>query len=364
MARQASRGRDGRYRRRTAIALLALLLPGCGERPSDARFENYLQRLDRTLGVSEPQLPAARPPRPPRPGQLRLDIPPGKLGTLDFLALRGCAVQVTVARRNSSLGLMARASQRLLLELEYLQLAPACVERLRARGRDSLARELEQAWRDKRRQLPALIFNATLASDEYRAFWSAARAPGDYPRVTSSLTTAALAANTERVRRWLGGDYRADGREFELHLGEVAGGDGGALLDALSRQAQWLSRADAMLDRRMDRGPLCAGAIRHRAADILPNVVRKFFVGEIQPRAAILNRRRYELLPPIMALETQLDAVLPPPYRQWMDARNRLIANAAAAPRRHVETVQRILAACKDAGSAVPPRQEAGGKTQ
>jgi len=337
-------------------ALLALLLPGCSERPSEARFENYLQRLGRTLGVTAPESAFEHPPRPPRPGQLRLDVPPGKLGTLDFLALRGCAVQITVARRNSSLGLMARDSQRLLLELEYLRLAPACVERLRARGREPLARELEQAWQDKRRQLPALIFNATLASDEYRAFWSTARTPGDYPRVASSLTTAALEANSERARRWLGGDYRVDGREFELHLGEIAGGDGGALLVALARQAQWLSRADAVLDRRMDRGPLCAGAIRHRAADILPNVIRKFFIGDIQPPAAILNRRRYELLPPIAALEAQLNAVLPPQYRQWMAARNQLFENASAAPRRHVENLQRILAPCGDARGAISGR--------
>ena len=356
MARHTSRRREGHDRHRTAIvlpALLALLLPGCGEQPSEARFENYLQRLGRTLGVTAPESATEHPPRPPRPGQLRLDAPPGKLGTLDFLALRGCAVQVTVARRNSSLGLMARDSQRLLLELEYLRLAPACVERLRARGREPLARKLEQAWRDKRRRLPVLIFNATLASDEYRAFWSVARIPGDYPAVAGSLTAAALGANSERVRRWLDGDYRADGREFELHLGEVASGDGGALLVALSRQAQWLSRADALLDRRMERGPLCAGAIRHRAADILPNVIRKFFVGDIQPRAAVLNRRRYELLPPIVDLEAQLDAVLPPRYRQWMAARNRLIEKAAAAPRRHVENLQRILAPCGDARRAI-----------
>jgi hypothetical protein len=73
-------------------------------------------------------------------------LPPGKLGALDFLAISGCEVQVTIGKRNSSLGRMAKESQRLLLELEYLALAPECIDYQRRQGRSGVADTLEQAW--------------------------------------------------------------------------------------------------------------------------------------------------------------------------------------------------------------------------
>ncbi|GAB5450980.1 MAG: hypothetical protein Hals2KO_13080 [Halioglobus sp.] len=292
-------------------------------------------------------------PLPPRSGSLRLPVASDKLGALDFLALSGCEVQITIGKRNSSLGRMARDSQRLLLELEYLRLAPDCVQTMRTAGRDALATQLQRSWQEKQQQLAARIFNATLGSAEYRSFWRTPHAGGKYPAVNESYSADALRGINHRVRNWLQGDYRADNWQFEIHLSEVAGGPGGVLLEALARQADWLRQADAMLQTRLERGPLCGPSTRHRAADVLPNVVRRYFVEGIQPKAALLERRRYELLAPLQELEGILDAVLPTQYRQWMEQRNALLAEAATAPRTHVASVQRILAPCSAPGQPV-----------
>jgi len=323
-----------------------VLLGGCQAESPEARFQTYLDRLTTALSVTATAPQFTPTSRPPRPGKLRLEMPSGNLDTLDFLALSGCAVQVTIGKRNSSLGRMAKSSQRLLLELEYLRLAPDCISHLRDSNKDGLADLLEQSWQQKREQLPALIFNATLGGDEYRAFWRSSPAVADYPRVSKSVTIPALLAINRLVRRWLNGDYRADNRGFELLLGEVAGGDGGVLLKALSRQHDWLQTADLLLQQRMTRGPLCAPGIRFAAADILPTVIRKYFIGQIQPEAARMNRRFYDLLPPVTELEKELTSILPRDYLSWMQHRNARFDAAAGAPRRHVQQLQAIQEPC------------------
>lgn len=338
--------RSHRSRNLLAASLWLLMFVGCQQQGPEAHYSDYLDRLGRTLSVEVPTIEYATLPRLPRPGQLRLQISATSLDTLDFLALRGCAVQATIGKRNSSLGRLARDSQRLLLELEYLQLAPQCIADLRAREQTALADTLQLAWLAKRQQLPALIFNATLGGAEYRALWQVPPTPGGYPGGTSSQVISALEAINDHTRRWLSDDYSADNRAFEILLSEIAAGDGGALWQALDRQGSWLAAANLMLGQRMAQGPLCSAGIRPAAADILPNVVRKVFIGQIQPRAAALGRRRHELVPAIAVLEDLLASALAPHYSAWRGQRQLQLSQLAAAPRQHVEQLKRILAPC------------------
>lgn len=326
-----------------------LLLAGCGDKGPDAALQTYLERLARPLDTPVPELQAQTVPRMPQRRELQLETVPGNLGALDFLALTGCEVQITIGKRNSSLGLLATPSQRLLLELEFLQLVPACITTLRAEGRDALANDLEQARQQKTAQLPTLIFNATLASHEYRKLWQVPRVLGDYPAATSSSVFSALAAINAATERWLAGDYRADNLDFEVQLSEVAKGDGGALLKALALQAGSLEAGNALLERRLQQGPLCQGEFRPAAADIVRTVIEKYFVGAIQPWSAALGRRRHELLPLVSDLEDQLDSVMPPAYRHWQQQRNNRISSWAGAPREHVATLQDLLDSCEPA---------------
>lgn len=330
-----------------ATCLTLACLAGCSPPNWDAPFENYLARLARTLGQDVPASAFPfTPERMPRPAELKYAFTGNTLDGIDFLALHGCQLQVTIGRRNSSLGRMATASQRLLLELEYLQLAPACITRLRDEGKADLAGVLETAWHNKRGELPQRIFNATLAEDEFRRFWRPRPPVPDYPASTSSAIITALEQLTGMARRWLGGDYRFDNREFELLLSEVSGGDGGMLWRALAVQAAWLQRADAVLRERNREGPLCGPRYRPDSAEILPNVVARFFIGAIQPRAAALGRRRHQLYAPLRELEELLGPALPAAYRAWLSARDASLERIADAPRQHVHWLQQTLEPC------------------
>lgn len=339
--------------RQLCSALLATLLisglSACTDDGAESRLANYLTRLQRTLDTSAVEPASVSMIPPPRSGELQQTIAPGNLDALDFLALRGCALQTNIGRRNSSLGRMAPPSQQLLLDLEYLRQAPACISSLTERGETALAANLAAAGELKRRQLPTRIFNATLAGPEYRQLWRSTRPAGSYPRETSSAVSLALHAVEADSRRWLAGDYAADDTAFEIALGVIAGGDGGELLQALALQKSWLARADSVLVGRAEQGPLCSAGRMSSQADILKTVVQKYFVGEIQPWSADLARRYHELLPPIRALEELVEGAAPDAFILWQQARDNQLGDMLLAPKTHVDYLQQLLSPCLDA---------------
>ena len=270
--------------------VLLVSLYGCRPDEPNTRFEAYLRRTGSTQSVA----PADELKAPPLVGDLQLHIPLVTLDTLDLVRLSGCSVQATLGKRYSSLGRQAKPSQRLLLELEYLRRAPSCTDLLR-KDHTKLASALEAAWRNRQQQLPALIFNATLASDEYRSFWLPTSAPGDYPPVSQALVVSALTQINQHICRWLHGDYQAQNRDFEVLLSQVAGGDAGALLQAFFLRS---------------RGP-----------------------GTVDPAIG----RLHTMLTRIGILEERLSPVLPLQYLQWMDAHNGQMP--AADPAHHREHI-------------------------
>jgi len=328
------------------ITTLYLVSTACSQNNDSARFERYLDRLARPLSTEVPKIDEPLRLRPPAVADLQLAISPGKLDALDFLSLSGCQLQVTVGKRNSSLGKFAPPSQQLLLELEFLQYAPACITHLRTQNEIEIAELLESTYADKLLQLPERIFNATLGSDEFQTFW---RRPGrldDYPRNTSSAVITALEAINTHALRWQSGDFDANNRDFELLLSEVARGDGGALTFALSRQDEWLTGANTMLLAKQRAGGFCEKGLKPPSATILENVVRKYFIGEIQPVAAMLSRRHHQLIPAIETLEETLHSALPQNYLGWRTARREGYAHTTTAPRRHVALLKSLLDPC------------------
>jgi hypothetical protein len=145
----------------------------------------------------------------------------------------------------------------------------------------------------------------------------------------------------------LSGDYQVDNQAFELLLSEVASGDGGQLLTALAQQDGALAAADGLVENRLLRGPLCGPGYRPAAADILDNVIARFFIGELQGEAAALGRRFHALLPALRSLEARLREVLPGQYVDWQRRRDAQLQRFTAAPKRHVEQLKALRAPCE-----------------
>ena len=192
------------------------LLPACGER---------LARHTGTPASSSPAYQAVTfIPVPPEPVDLRISLIPDTLGTVNFMALGGCKLQNTLGKYHSKLGRGASDSQLLLLDLEYLRLAPRCIEYKQNSGEAELANTLDRARKLKHDRLPAALYNATLGNTEFQQFWHNT-ATLKIHAGQRQLTLSALQAINALTRRWLSGKYLASNLEFEIHLSEIARGN-------------------------------------------------------------------------------------------------------------------------------------------
>ncbi len=209
---------------------LAVLLSACGGDPESPHA------FTAKPVASIPQIPPMR--------QLRIPLPSGTFTTVDFMALHGCALQITLGKYQSKLGQFASDSQRLLLDLEYLNLAPDCIALKKDEHQFALAEQLLQENKLKLQQLPSRIFNATFANTEFQQFWNRRFKCCDNPG-QFELTLSAIANISDSAQRWLSGDYQASNIEFEIQLSEIAKGSAGYIQSMALRQT--LSKFETQL---------------------------------------------------------------------------------------------------------------------
>jgi hypothetical protein len=347
MARRGQSGLGG-VTRRSGWWLCLLALIGCSEPDTGpAHLDEYLKRLSAVTGVelasdapyesARFDLPKEQAPELPAASQIDL---------IDFLSLSGCELQVNLGRRNTQLGRTASPSQRLLLDLEFMDLAPDCITLLRARGDDELARTLSAVSVEREAQLPDSIARALLSGPEWRLFWERPATLGDYPDETNSAMTESLSRLADLTRGWLGGNWQASNREVELLLSDLRAGDGGALLAAHSLVSRELARANTLLTRTRSAAPLCPFGNPTDRSKALEQVVARFFVGALQPWLVQLRQRTELLLEPVKNLEAPLLDALSPRYRAWVIERDDLLNTQSERIRAHIANIQAALAQC------------------
>ena len=159
---------------------------------------------------------------------------------------------------------------------------------------------------------------------------------------------------SDLTRGWLGGNWQASNREFELLLSDLRAGDGGALLAAhslVSREAGTRQHAACQQLRPQRRcAPYGAATDRSRA---LEQVVARFFVGAVQPWLVQLRQRTELLLGPVTNLELPLSAALSPRYRAWVVERDQLLTHQTELIRAHIANIQATLARCSPRPAAL-----------
>ncbi len=333
---------------RGSALFLFLAVAGCSPYSPETLLLDYQNRLARTLDAkgSATSLPQSSWTKP-RPEQLQIALADLSVDGLDFLSLSGCALQITVGKRNSSLGKLAPPSQRLLLELEFLRLAPDCIAQLQVEsGNEALISALEEATALKRRQLPARIFNAVLAGPEWHAFWQVQSISEDYPsgNTSSDLLTTIEALNVS-VQRWLNGNYEADGMLFEARLNQLRAGDGGTLITAAElTQRYFLDWRNLMHSSPYWQEP-CDRFYTDKQT-ILRTVASRYFAGGVQAWLAPIASRSNSIELAVGELETTLKDVMPEDYKVWLKQRDVLLGGFKTHPRQHVEDLQRLLQPC------------------
>lgn len=158
-----------------ALLAIAALLAATGCFPGPTGWlDDYLARVERVTGVPNPAAelraePLHYPDRRTRVADLEA-LAENRMGLVRSLTLRRCGLQDLVGERNSTLGKVMPPSRRLAYEVEFIRRVQACLPTLE--GDPDLVRladELQTARDAKMQALPALIWNATLGSDEVAA---------------------------------------------------------------------------------------------------------------------------------------------------------------------------------------------------
>ncbi len=333
------------------IALFTLLLTACSPPTFDNHLDTYVDRLTRVLELELTPVQLPMPPALPRPRDLQADpaVETGDIDVLDFMALQGCELQQTIAGNNNQLGRLASHSGQLVYTLSFLAQAPACIAHLTAEGETSLAEALTRETQRKRERLGTHIYMATLGGEEWRSLWKPSPRQLDPIALGISDTTNALQSLLGQSRRWLAGDYRVDSKALELELAALRSHAGGDLMRQLAQQMIALSVLNQALSRRGE--PACHSSTDPKA-EILANVVRKYFVGQVQVRSVALNRTHQQLMQSITGLEALLNDHAAPAYSQWMQARDQWLHVALDAPSSHVSSLRPAMEECGVAPAA------------
>jgi hypothetical protein len=320
--------------------------------PPAARLQDYEARLFRTLDIASTDAPKPTYSRFPAQPSLARDTPRETIDILDLWSLRECALHGVLAQRNSSLGRVAQPSTRMFYELEFLRLAPACIDSLIQEGKEDLAATLNDVRARKEAQLPRVIWQGVLGGGEYARYWKLPQRLGDYPRATHYASDLALKALASDVRRWLGTDYRFVSAEVEANLQTLLAGDAGSVYKSAVLQGLYLGHIDTMLQQRLQEGPVCRSPNDARAS-ILDTVVRKYFVGTIQPWSVRIQARAYHL-DAARDIEELLAVAEPEGFGAWRAERDRVIATGLQAPRNHVDALLPMMREC-----ALVPEEQA-----
>lgn len=330
------------------LLLLSLALPwlaGCGpDNRLQARLQTYVDRLARSL---EQPAPAIKPPlflRLPEPRALQLQVAATRINLLEFLELSQCRLHTVIAETNSSLGKFAVASEILLQELKFLRHVDACITALPTEN--PLRQLLLDSKQQKLADLPTHLWRATLGGDEFRAFWKTRQDTGSYPQNTDSRTDLALNFLAENVRGILAGHRQLDREQFYAALATLRNNEGGALLQTWQQTQQALQAANQVIANRRAERPLCYRDMVTPSARIFRTVIVSHFVQQVQPDLAILNRRYYDLMPQVIALETLLSDVEPPAYEQWRGQRDQQLRYAMASVPEHIQRASPLLEQC------------------
>lgn len=300
-----SRGKAEKPRpglRSASTCALVLALAGCVPVGEPDPGATYLERLGGVLDTTLISQPAPRGPPWPSRRALTLPIVSLEIDAVEFVALHGCDLGALAGYRNSPLGRVQSASQRLGYEAEWLRVAGRCAE--------------PPAWlkdlaREKRAALPALFWNATLGSEEFRIA-AGASLPGE---------AAGFAHQLERLRAHHAALLRDtfDIAAFEIDLGRLARAS--AIGTARARWSAERAVLDTAREALLTEAPrLCRNGRPTPRVRYLTNVFARYYVLGLQPALAHDHARDGDWIDVLLALTNDQSEVTPQVYRDWVRA--------------------------------------------
>ncbi|PSL14861.1 Protein of unknown function (DUF3080) [Marinobacterium halophilum] len=342
---------------RSILLIIALLLSGCSAEGPEAQLKDYAKRVSNAIDYDfDVQFNHTLPAYPPKRLQ-QLTVTEQREGLIDVLDLRPCGLLELIGERNSSLGVMAPSSQRLIYELSFLPRLRHCIHELdRTEANDdteNLLQRLRQIEETKHRNLPSVISNAIFSADEISAQFALNAAP---------LTTETLAqssnllpaferfthlANISQQAQWPEPPWTHD---LETSYASFYQSDFGAgWLKSLSLLTQTLDQTANAIHARLDQRPICFNRTPTPQAAIIRTVFQRYYAQELQPWMSAVHRNGTQWRQQWLTLLEQLPTT--PAVEQYFMAlfgpQNGSLWQAYTEARtRHTDAWQRLLGDC------------------
>ncbi|WP_084644816.1 DUF3080 family protein [Oceanobacter kriegii] len=294
-----------------------LLLSGCVSTTED-QLDEYPERMARALSLEDQAAgPTSEYAVPERPSAraLRIGLAAPDIDLLDFLSLNQCRLGAVVAQGNSVLGKVAAPSQVLHQQRDFINWGPECVEQLRE-DKPELAQALASALQLKHQQRLALWWNAWLGGEEWQALTARSAPLLDWQQDNDGHISATLAALDyalalgERMAAetdWKTAHIEYDADVFEQQLQSLLLGESiGRWARTQQQLTHRLNRVADLLEYRLTQRPLCPTGRKTPDADIVQNVLHKFYLTGLQPYMSRNDRLGGALLQRLDAIERLL----------------------------------------------------------
>lgn len=336
------------------LLLASVLGAGCTQSATDL-YDDYMGRLSNVLDVETVDWQTPPPAASPRARDLTFDLDDIRMTPIAYWNLRHCTLFRLISERNSILGRVAppnvvwRYEARVLHAIQTCQTHPDTTESLRSQLDD---------WQNQKAALwPRATWNGTLASPEVRGIWQASQsawAPDQIPSI-SELNNHLMTLTTW-AEEWPGDDMPDDSVFSQLYQQLGQHNTGGQWRRSVQISRHGLDAANRMLEEAIETSLLCPAGQPTRSAEHAENVLNLFFIGEVQPYIAQLNRHGERLTSRFHELTRATDVE----HALWQGFMTQIdleLDELQTASRTHAEHWQTILAECDMAPARSIPGQ-------
>lgn len=275
---------------------------------------------------------------------MQQDIPPLHINVLAFWDTRHCELFTIISERNSILGRVQAPTQRWRFEARLLGAIEACLSH--PLTDDELAETLKIWQHEKEKEWPLAVWNGTLAAPEVRQLfqaahesWGADALPGLHQTLDDLRILTGWATQWPTLDLPVNEEFEATYQRLG-HYNVV-----GQWHRSVQVSMAGLTAGNARLAQGIAENRLCPQGRPTQRSETANNVLVLFFIGEVQPYLATLNRMGEELLPALDVLANASGIAV----EAWLNYRQQLHHDAErlrALTRTHVALWQDALAPC------------------
>lgn len=312
---------------RWLLPVLVCSLVACTDYNGDKALQNYQQRLERVLDISQKNtaLPDAAALAAQR--DLKQPLPDIRLDLTDAYATRRCSLDTLIGERNSSLGKVYNASKQLSYELRFLSQLQRCLEQ--SWDNTTLLNQLQHVYQQKQHSIDIAFNNMLLTDDTLRKELLGIRktlplkaAPG-FSETWQALTELNQLQQFIAEQNWQAASQINIEQQLQLLYRYNFIGRLQYSLRTASHQLAQLNR----LSEAKAPSALCPQQRDSEQLHILANVFSKYFVAEVQLYTSELSRYQQQLWPLLQQLYQHTDLHTPLTLRfeqTYLDMRTEL----------------------------------------